>query len=41
VKDEVFRQWAFLVCRDLEMLLPELAKMVGKVAAPFRLKKTG
>ena len=41
MKDEVFGQWAFLVCRDVEMLLPELAKLVGKTAAPFSLKKTG
>ena len=41
MKDEVFGQWAFLVCRDVEMLLPELAKLVGKTAAPFSLKKAG
>lgn len=41
MKDEVFGQWAFLVCRDVEMLLPELAKLVGTTAQPFSLKKTG
>ena len=41
MKDEVFGQWAFLVCRDVEMLLPELANLVGKAAQPFNLKKTG
>ena len=41
MKDEVFGHWAFLVCRDVEMLLPELANLVGKAAQPFNLKKTG
>ena len=41
MKDEMFGQWAFLVCRDVEILLPELAKLVGVTAKPFRLKKTG
>ena len=40
MKDEVFGQWAFLVCRDVEMLLPELANLVGMTAKPFSLKKT-
>jgi type III restriction enzyme len=39
MKDEVFGQWVFLVCRDVEMLLPELANFVGKTAQPFSLKK--
>jgi hypothetical protein len=41
MKDEVFGQWDFLVCRDVEMLLPELGKLVGKTVPPYRLKKNG
>jgi type III restriction enzyme len=41
MKDDVFGQWDFLVCRDVELLLPELARLVGKTAQPFSLKKTG
>jgi type III restriction enzyme len=36
-----FGKWEFMVCRDVEMLLPELGKLVGRTVPPFRLKKTG
>jgi type III restriction enzyme len=41
MKDEVFGQWDFLVCRDVELLLPALGKLVGKTVPPYRLKKNG
>jgi hypothetical protein len=32
---------ARVACRDVELLLPELAKRVGKTAQPFSLKTIG